>query len=83
MGTSIHHPPYRWHTHRYTPWTPHAEANVKELLLADANRLSASHAEYEATRQQIERAEYKTFTLCESDFDDLVFMDWKKYNGTF
>ena len=48
---------------------------MKEHLLADANRLSASHSEYEATRQQIERAEYKTFTLSESDFNDLVFME--------
>ena len=48
---------------------------MKELLLADANQLSASLSEYEAVRQQIERAEYKTFTLCESDFDDLVFME--------
>jgi len=48
---------------------------VKELLLADANRLSASPSEYEATRQQIERAAYKTFTLNEADFDDLVFME--------
>ena len=48
---------------------------MKELLLADANRLSASPSEYEATRQQIERVEYKTFTLCEADFDDLVFME--------
>ena len=48
---------------------------MKELLLADAHRLSTSHAEYEATRQQIERAEYKTFTLRESDFYDLVFME--------
>ena len=48
---------------------------MKELLLADANRLSAFHSEYEATRQQIERAEYKTFTLHASDFDDLVFME--------
>ena len=48
---------------------------MKELLLADANRLSASHSEYEATRQQIERVEYKTFTLPETDFYDLVFME--------
>ena len=48
---------------------------MKELLLEDANRLSESHSEYEATRQQIKRAEYKTFTLRESDFDDLVFME--------
>ena len=47
----------------------------KELLLADAHQLSASPSEYEATRQQIERAEYKTFTLSESDFYDLVFME--------
>ena len=48
---------------------------MKELLLADANKLSASPSEYEATRQQIERTEYKTFTLRESDFNDLVFME--------
>ena len=48
---------------------------MKELLLADAHQLSASPSKYEATRQQIERAEYKTFTLRESDFDDLVFME--------
>jgi len=48
---------------------------VKELLLADANQLSASLSKYEATRQQIEIAEYKTFTLNETDFDDLVFME--------
>ena len=48
---------------------------MKELLLADANRLSASHSEYEATRWQIEGATYKTFTLSKADFDDLVFME--------
>ena len=48
---------------------------MKELLLADAHQLSASLSEYEATRQQIERAAYKTFTLREADFDDLVFME--------
>jgi len=48
---------------------------VKELLLADANQLSASHSEYEATRQQIESAAYETFTLREADFYDLVFME--------
>jgi hypothetical protein len=48
---------------------------VKELLLADAHQLSASPSEYEATRQQIERAEYETFTLREADFCDLVFME--------
>ena len=47
---------------------------MKELLLADANRLSASHSEYKATRHWIERAEYKTFMLSEADFYDLVFM---------
>ena len=48
---------------------------MKELLLADANRLSASPSEYEATRHQIDSVEYKTFMLCETDFDDLVFME--------
>ena len=48
---------------------------MRELLLADANRLSASHSEYEATRQQIDSAAYETFTLDEADFYDLVFME--------
>ena len=48
---------------------------MKELLLEDANQLLASPSEYEATRQQIECAEYKTFTLSESNFYDLVFME--------
>ncbi|MYK17938.1 hypothetical protein F4055_07160 [Candidatus Poribacteria bacterium] len=48
---------------------------MKELLLEDANRLSASPAEYEATRQQIDTAVYQTFTLSEVDFNDLVFME--------
>ena len=43
---------------------------MKELLLADANRLSASLSEYEAARQQRARVEYKTFTLREADFND-------------
>ena len=48
---------------------------MKELLLADANRLLTSPADDEATREQRARVEYKTFTLCETDFDDLVFME--------
>lgn len=48
---------------------------MKELLLEDANRLSASPAEYEATRQQIDTAVYQTLTLNETDFNDLVFME--------
>ena len=48
---------------------------MKELLLADANRLSASQSEYETIRHQIDSAEYKTFTLSKSDFNDLVFME--------
>ena len=48
---------------------------MQELLLADAHQLSASPSGYEAIRQQIGRAEYKTFTLRESGFDDLVFME--------
>ena len=51
------------------------EANLKELLLADANQLSASLSEYEAIRQKIESAAYETFTLREADFYDLVFME--------
>ena len=48
---------------------------MKELLLADANQLSTSLSEYEATRHRIERAAYETFTLREADFYDLVFME--------
>ena len=48
---------------------------MKALLLADANQLSASLSEYEATRHRIESAAYKTFTLSEADFYDLVFME--------
>ena len=48
---------------------------MKELLLEDANQLSASPSEYEATRHQINSAAYETFTLDEADFYDLVFME--------
>ena len=48
---------------------------MKELLLADAHRLSVSLSEYEATRQQIESAAYENFTLSKADFYDLVFME--------
>ena len=48
---------------------------MKELQLEDANQLSASPSEYEANRHQIENAAYKTFTLSEADFYDLVFME--------
>ena len=48
---------------------------MKTLLLADANRLCASASEYEAIRQKINAAVYETFTLNESDFNDLVFME--------
>ena len=36
---------------------------MKALLLDDANRLSASLSEYEATRWKIDAAVYQTFTL--------------------
>ena len=48
---------------------------MKELLLDDANRLSASLPDYEATRRKIDAAAYETFTLSEADFNDLVFME--------
>ncbi len=48
---------------------------MKELLLDDANRLCASLSEYEATQCKINLAEYKTFALSESEFNDLVFME--------
>ena len=48
---------------------------MKERLLADAHRLSASPSEYEATRQQINAAVYETFMLSETDLNDLVFME--------
>lgn len=46
-----------------------------ELLLEDANQLSAFLSEYEGTRHRIGHAEYKTFILSEVDFYDLVFME--------
>ena len=48
---------------------------MKSLLLRDANQLSTDLSEYEATRHQINSADYKTFTLRESDFYNLVFME--------
>ena len=48
---------------------------MKELLLVDANQLSTSPSEYEATRHRIESPGYQTFTLRETDFYDLVFME--------
>ena len=48
---------------------------MKELLLADANQLSASCPEYKTTRHRIDSAVYKTFTLSVADFYDLVFME--------
>ena len=48
---------------------------MKTLLLADANRLFASPADHAAIRQQRDAAAYQTFTLNESDFNDLVFME--------
>ena len=48
---------------------------MKELLLDDANRLSASLFEYKATRRKIDAVAYETFTLSEADFNDLVFME--------
>ena len=56
---------------------------MKELLLADANQLSTSLFECEANRHRIDNAAHKTFTLSETDFYDLVFMDWKTDNGRF
>ena len=56
-------------------WVFRADANVKELLLAGAHQLSASHSEYKATRHRIESAAYETFTLSEANFYDLVFME--------
>ena len=46
---------------------------MKELLLDDANHLSVSLSEYEATRRKIDVAEYKTFMLSEVDFNDPRF----------
>ena len=48
---------------------------MKSLLLRDADQLSTDLSKYEATRHQIDSADYKTFTLCESDFYNLVFME--------
>ena len=48
---------------------------MKKLLLDDANRLYASLSECESNRLKIDSVEYKTFTLSETDFNDLVFME--------
>ena len=48
---------------------------MKTLLLADANRLLASPPDHAATRQQKDAAAYQAFTLSETDFNDLVFME--------
>ena len=48
---------------------------MKELLLDDAHQLYASPSEYEATRRKIDVAAYQPFTLSETDFYDLVFME--------
>ena len=56
-------------------WTEHSEAHVKALLLADADRLSASPSDHAAIRQQIDAAAYQTLMLSEADFNVLVFME--------
>ena len=48
---------------------------MKELLLEDANQLSASLSGYQATRHKIDSVKYKTFTLSEAGFYNLVFME--------
>ena len=48
---------------------------MKKLLLDDAHRLFTSPSEYEATQRKINAAAYETFTLSETDFNDLVFME--------
>ena len=48
---------------------------MKALLLADADRLSASPSDHAAIRQQINAAAYQTLMLSEADFNDLVFME--------
>ena len=53
-----------------------SEVTVKGLLLADAYELVNDLSKYEAAREQIGRAEYKTFALMNStDFFNLVFME--------
>lgn len=48
---------------------------MKALLLNDANKLHECPSLYEANRREIHWVEYKTFTLSEADFNDLVFME--------
>lgn len=48
---------------------------MKELLLKDANKLHECPSVYETNRRKINSAEYKNFTLSETDFYDLVFME--------
>ena len=48
---------------------------MKELLLEDANKLHDSASMYEMNRRKIKSVEYKTFTLSETDFYNMVFME--------
>ena len=48
---------------------------MKKLLLDDANKLYACPAEHEANCRKIERAKYKRFTVSETDFNQLLFME--------
>ena len=48
---------------------------MRTLLLADANRLSASPVDQAAIRQQRDAAVYQNLMLSESEFNNLVFME--------
>ena len=48
---------------------------MKALLLEDANALHADPSAYQRNREKIDAAEYKQYTLTESAFYDLAFME--------
>ena len=48
---------------------------MKELLLKDANELYWCPSEHVDFRRKIEKAEYKTHSLSEREFNSLVFME--------
>ena len=48
---------------------------MKDLLIKDANELYWCPSKYETFRRNIEKAEYKRFSLTEAQFNHLVFME--------
>ena len=48
---------------------------MKKLLLKDANKFYACPTEHEANCRKIEAAKYKRFTVSQTDFNHLLFME--------